>query len=289
MTSVEIIKIGTRESPLAMWQARHAQKLLQEKFPSITFELISRKTQGDKNTELPLSKFSDKGVFTKELDDILLNRQVDCAVHCVKDLPTVLDSRMEIICYLKREAPNDCILIDQAKHKNVTTLSQLPHGSKIGTSSLRRKALLRRFFRAQHPQAENVDDIYSIEEIRGNLGTRLNKLLKEQLFDAIMLAYVGVDRLEWTKRNNENVKDLCVTKLSDIQFPYCVGQGALALVCRSSKWTINSSEQSHDANLQSRFSQLNDIYTQLLCEAERSLLRELEGGCKVPVAVRTYR
>ena len=280
--TVDKVIIGTRESKLAMWQAKFAHRLLSESTDKTiaTFEIKGMTTKGDKDQNTSLSKFSDKGIFTKELDVALLESTIDCAVHCVKDLPTTFHHDLGIASYLKRGLKNDVVLIDKTRHPNAKSINDLPNNSIIGTGSLRRQSLLKSF---------KFDNNICIKGIRGNLNTRLNKLVVQNLYDAIILAHIGVERLGWMMHENQikNNKDevdqnalkINVIPLSMSSFPYAIGQGALAIMCREK-----------DIQQQSKIYQilkgLNNFHSEMVCKMERNLLRVLEGGCKVPIATR---
>ena len=278
-------KIGTRKSNLAMFQANLVRELMVEYLDNTkTYEVVGIKTKGDKDTKTPLSHFSldiicfyryivyilcilnniiyyrDKGIFTKELDIALLNNEIHCAVHCIKDLPTKLPSGLEIGCYLKRGIPNDCCLVNKNKYPNVKSMRDLPKNSVIGTSSLRRKALIYYNYGKTHS--------FKIKDIRGNLDTRLRKLMNDE-YDAILLAKIGVERLKWI-----NNKNLTIIKLKKDKFPYAVGQAGLGIV-------INS--KNIDVKTMLHNNKINDITCEIQCIMERTLLSILEGGCKVPI------
>lgn len=276
------VVIGTRESKLAMWQAKYAYRLLTEATneSTATFEIKGMTTKGDKDQNTSLSKFSDKGIFTRELDNALLENNIDCAVHCVKDLPTSFNDELGIACYLKRGAKNDMVLIDKIRHPNAKSIADLPNGSIVGTGSLRRQSLLKSF---------GFKNNISVQGIRGNLNTRLRKLVVDNLYDAIILAQIGVERLGWMMHENkiknkendidQNALKINVFPLPMYSFPYAIGQGALAIMCRKK----DIDEETPIVNI---IRPLNDFHAEMCCEMERSLLRELEGGCKVPIATR---
>jgi len=250
------MKIGTRDSELAMWQAKHVNAML--KRLGLETEIVGMKTMGDIDLKSALSTFSNKGIFTKELDAALLLKKVHIAVHSMKDLPTTLEDGLFLGAVLERGAIEDALVIS-AKHKNnkpITSLDTLPTGSLVGTSALRRRAVLRR-----HYPGLQVDDV------RGNLQTRLAKLDNPKLkFDALILARTGLERV--------NLGDRISEVLDSKRFGYAVSQGALAVVCRTA-----------DGLSREVLSKLNHAPTYLRTAAERSLLKTLEGGCKVPIAV----
>ena len=269
----KVIKIGSRKSQLAMWQANMAKHLLSQKYGNekeeqFTFDVQKIAATGDKNLNQPLSQFSDKGVFTKELDKALLDRSIDCAVHCVKDLPTTLEGGLTIGCYLKRGKRNDCLVIDNSRFPHISDVNDIDRYFRIGTSSLRRGAMIKHKF----PEI-------SVNDIRGNLNTRLEKLIDSKLYDGIILAQIGVERLEWDEykyKNSEtthgNKIDITISPIDTDLMAYCVGQGGLAIVCRD-----------NDKRMLSILNPMNDFYCNLTCEMERRLLFWLEGGCKIPI------
>jgi len=253
--SCELI-LGTRDSVLAMWQAKHVKALIEAQNPKLKIEIRGMKAMGDRILDIPLSKFSDKGVFSKELDKALICGEIDFAVHCVKDLTTVLPPGLTMAAILKRGTTEDCILMRSDHHAKGMTLSSLPKGAIVGTSSVRRCSILAQ----RYP-------FIKTRNIRGNLQTRYRKLENDG-YDAIMLARIGVERLDWHDRISE--------KLSQFHFPYAVGQGALGIVCREDSPEIKKI-----------LSQFTDKRSWLECEVERALLRELEGGCKLPLGINT--
>ncbi len=241
------INIGTRGSQLALWQANHIKGLLEKNYPNYTFELVKIKTQGDKILDVALSKVGGKGLFVKELEDALLEKKVDFAVHSMKDVPVLLPEGLHLTAITKREDPRDCFL-----SKNYVRLSELPKGAKVGTSSLRRQC-----------QILNLREDLKVEVLRGNVETRIRKMIEGQ-FDAVILAYAGVKRLNLT----DYVKEI----ISENQCLPAIGQGALGIECRVDDEEIN--------NL---LSILNDEDTSFCVKAERAFLRVLEGGCQVPI------
>jgi hydroxymethylbilane synthase len=250
--------VGTRTSALALWQANFVVsrlKSLDSSCPDL--QIIGLNTIGDVDQIKPLSSFASKGVFTKELDIALLDGRIDFAVHCMKDLPTELPTGLQLSAALDRGQLSDAVVVNKQKYPHtIHSLSDLPAGALIGTSALRRRAQINRLF----PHLK-------CEEIRGNVNTRLRKLDEGQ-FDAIILAAVGLERLGM----NERIECL----LSIDQFGYAVGQGALAILTRVGDEKVNE-----------LIGKLNDPSSRLTCEAERGLLKALQGGCKVPIAVNT--
>ncbi len=244
---METIRIGTRDSQLALWQARWVKGRLEEFYPDKKFILVPMKTKWDKILDVPLAKIGDKGLFTKELEHGLLKDEIDCAVHSCKDLPTTLPEGLEIGAFCEREEPRDVFL-----GKDGRTLEELPSGSIIGTSSLRRKA-----------QLQNYRSDLVFADIRGNLQTRWRKLVESDM-DGIVLAAAGVKRMGWEERITEYIPQ--ETMLS------AVGQGAIAVEIAS-----------HRNDIRDLLSVLNHRETELAVRAERTLLHFLEGGCQIPI------
>ncbi|WP_027356314.1 hydroxymethylbilane synthase [Desulfofundulus thermocisternus] len=243
----EEIVIGTRDSQLAMWQARWVLEKLQGLYPQKKFVLKGMKTRGDHILDVALAKIGDKGLFTKELEVALLNGEIDLAVHSMKDLPTSLPEGLTIGAICPREFPGDVLI-----SRSGLTLDKLPPGARIGTSSLRRTAQLLHY----RPD-------FNVITIRGNLTTRLRKL-EELNLDAIILAYAGIHRLGHDER---------ITQL--IPFDICLpaaGQGSIAIEIRAS-----------DSSMQELIRPLDDPSSRAAIIAERALMRKLEGGCQVPV------
>jgi len=244
---MKTIHIGTRDSQLAMWQAEWVQSQLTRLYPQLKFELVPMKTKGDKILDVPLSKIGDKGLFTKELENGLLNGELDLAVHSLKDMPTLLPKGLTISAYCEREEPRDVYL-----SKNGVRLEDLPSGSLLGTSSLRRKAQLKHY----RPDLEFM-------ELRGNLQTRWKKLQESKMV-GIVLAAAGVKRLGWEERITQILpEDLMLS---------AVGQGSIAVEILEER-----------LDLQDLLSKLNHRATEQAVRAERALMRQLEGGCQVPI------
>ncbi|MGP1605165.1 MAG: hydroxymethylbilane synthase [Moraxella sp.] len=244
---MKTITIATRQSPLALWQANFIKQHLQRLYPDIEIKLLTMTTKGDKILDTPLAKIGGKGLFVKELENALLSKQADIAVHSLKDVPMVLPEGLVIGAYCKRHAPTDAFVSNR-----FNALEDLPVGAVLGTSSLRRECQIR----AYRP------DIV-IKSLRGNVGTRLQKL-DDGEFDAIILATSGLQRLELDTRIRHELA-------THISLP-AVGQGALAIECRD------------DAAILSLLKPLNDDKTALCVCAERAMNTELEGGCQVPIA-----
>ncbi|MGK7875237.1 MAG: hydroxymethylbilane synthase [Xenococcaceae cyanobacterium] len=252
--SERTIRIGSRKSQLALVQTYWVQEQLQQHFPDIQFEVETMSTQGDKILDVALAKIGDKGLFTKELELVMLNNQIDLAVHSLKDLPTQLPEGLMLGCVTKRVDPADALVVNE-KHKD-KQIDTLPEGAVVGTSSLRRLAQLCHHF----PHL-------TFKDIRGNVNTRLAKLDAGE-FDAIILAVAGLQRLGMGDRIHQIIP-------SEISL-HAVGQGALGIECRAG-----------DPEILELLKALEDQPTRDRCYAERALLRELEGGCQVPIGVNT--
>lgn len=244
---MNIIRIGTRASQLALWQANHIADLLRAEYPDADVQLVTFTTKGDTILDKSLPSIGGKGLFTEELESALLNGDIDCAVHSLKDLPTDITFGVTIGAITER-APVEDVLI--SKHN--LSLSDLPAGAKIGTSSLRRSAQIR-----------HVRDDLEFIDIRGNVPTRINKALADDgNYDAIILARAGVERLGLMHH---------VTQILplEVMLP-APGQGAIAVQCR---------DEDEDF-----FARLTHLPTLLTVTVERSFLQRLQGGCSVPVA-----
>ena len=253
-TDKDTVRIGTRKSQLALVQTYWVKAELEKHFPTIDFEVEKMSTQGDKILDVPLAKIGDKGLFTKELEVGMLNKTTDFAVHSLKDLPTNLPEGLMLGCVTKRVDPADALVVNQ-KHQD-KKLETLPPGSIIGTSSLRRLAQLRHHY----PHLE-------FKDIRGNVNTRLAKLDSGE-YDAIILAVAGLQRLGMGDRIHQHIAP-------EISL-HAVGQGALGIECREG-----------DEEILKILKVLEDLDTRDRTLAERSFLRELEGGCQVPIGVNT--
>jgi len=243
--------IGSRGSKLALTQAEIIKTELQAVDTSLNIRIEIIKTSGDIKTE-PLAAIGGKGVFTKELEEALLRRTIDVAVHSLKDLPTIVPDGLSIAAICKREDPRDALVLGR-KLRRVASIKALPEGTVIGTSSPRRLAQLK------HLRSDLI-----IKELRGNIDTRL-RTLDEQNYDALVLACAGLRRLGLEKRINVAIP------VGDM-LP-AVGQGALGLEIRSD-----------DAETSAIVTQLDHKFTRLACAAERSFLRALGGGCQLPIA-----
>lgn len=249
-----IIRIGSRKSQLALVQTHWVQGELAKNFPDISFEVVEMSTQGDKILDVALAKIGDKGLFTKELEQGMLNQDIDFAVHSLKDLPTKLPDGLILGCVTERVNPADALVVN-AKHQD-KQLDTLPEGAVIGTSSLRRLAQLRHYY----PHL-------AFKDVRGNVNTRLAKLDAGE-YDAIILAVAGLERLGMSDRVHQVIP-------AEISL-HAVGQGALGIECRQG-----------DQEILDVIKVLEDIPTSDRTLAERAFLRELEGGCQVPIGVNT--
>lgn len=248
------IRIGSRKSQLALVQTYWVQEQLQKHFPDRQFEVHTMSTQGDKILDVALSKIGDKGLFTKELELSMINQQIDLAVHSLKDLPTNLPEGLVLGVVTERENPADALVV-HAQHKD-KQLETLPEGAIVGTSSLRRLAQLRHHF----PHL-------TFKDIRGNLNTRLKKL-DDGEYDAIILAVAGLERLGMGDRVHQVIPP-------EVSL-HAVGQGALGIECRAG-----------DTEVLELLKAIEHLSTAQRCNAERAFLRQLEGGCQVPIGVNT--
>ncbi len=242
------IKIGSRGSALALWQANWVRDSLLKKYPELTVTITKIVTSGDKFLDVPLSEVGGKGLFTKEIEEALLDHKIDVAVHSMKDVPAELPEGLSMPIITEREDPRD-VLISQGN----ISLKNLADGAKVGTSSLRRQSQLLKF----RPDLK-------IAPLRGNVGTRIKKLENND-YDAIVLAAAGVRRLEWEDKISEYID-------TEICLP-AIGQGALGLEIRS-----------NDQNILQYISGFDHQQTHVALTAERVLLKKLQGGCQVPIA-----
>ncbi|MDQ6992005.1 MAG: hydroxymethylbilane synthase [Mariprofundus sp.] len=241
------IRIATRRSPLALWQAEYIAAELQKMSPDITTELVTIVTRGDKILDVPLAQVGGKGLFTKEIDEALLDGRADIAVHSMKDVPTLLPAGTAIRAYPERADPRDAVATITGGG-----LDSLPEGATIGTSSLRRVAQLQ----ARYPSFKFVS-------VRGNIQTRLSKLGVE--VDAIILAAAGIRRMGMEEQMHEFID-------TEVLLP-AVAQGTLGIQTRDGDDEINAFVD-----------RLNDTDTVDRTRAERAFLARLEGGCQVPIA-----
>ena len=239
------LRIGSRGSQLALWQANHVASLLRAQGHSVDITVI--KTTGDKITDVALSKVGTKGMFTKEIEEALASREIDLAVHSLKDVPTELQPQFELAAIMKREDPRDAFISVNFSH-----LDELPQGARVGTSSLRRQCQLK----ALRPDLQVIP-------LRGNVDTRLRKLTSGE-YDAIVLSAAGVHRLGLDQhvRYRIPVEQMCPA----------AGQGVLAIEIRH-----------HDTQTRSRLEFLDHLETRAAISCERALLAALGGGCQVPI------
>lgn len=240
------LRIGTRGSLLAKWQAEFVRKQLFAG-AGVEAEIVIIKTSGDKLQGAPLSQIGGKGIFIKELEEALLEETIDLAVHSVKDVPTDTPSRLMFPAVCRREDVRDCLV-----GANGATLASLRTGARVGTGSLRRQAQLRRL----RPDLD-------IRDLRGNVDTRLRKVESGE-YEAVMLSKAGLDRLGWSARITET--------MSPEVFLPAVGQGAIALECRLK-----------DTEAAELVGGLDDAESRTAIIAERALLSALHGGCQVPL------
>lgn len=241
------IKIGSRGSPLALWQANWIKGQLEKQYPDIPVEIVIIKTSGDKIQDVPLAKIGGKGLFVKEIEEALLRKDIDFAVHSMKDMPIKFPYALCIASVTKRENPFDALI-----SKNNIKLDELPKGAKVGTGSLRRISQLLHY-------RSDLDLI----PLRGNLDTRIKKLKTEGL-DAIILAAAGLIRMGWEDKISEIIGP-------EILLP-AMGQGAVGIEARKS-----------DVDNQILLADLDDENTHLALDAERAIVTQLEGGCNVPI------
>lgn len=242
------IRIATRKSPLALWQANFVKVQLQTLHTNLMVELIPMVTQGDVLLDSPLSKLGGKGLFVKQLEQAMLDNKADIAVHSIKDIPAEFPEGLGLTTICQRDDARDAFVSNQ-----YASIDELPQGAIVGTSSLRRQCQLK--FAFPH---------LKIKDLRGNVGTRLNKLDHKE-YDAIILAAVGLKRLELTDRIKQYL-DI------DLMLP-AVGQGAVGIETR-----VN------DSTILDLLLPLNDNNTTACIIAERAMNRHLNGGCQVPIA-----
>ncbi len=250
--ALEKLRIATRRSQLAMVQTNWIKQELEKAHPRLSISIEAMATQGDKILDVALAKIGDKGLFTKELETQMLDGQADIAVHSLKDLPTNLPEGLMLGCVTEREDPADALVVNE-KNK-IYKLESLPEGSVVGTSSLRRLAQLR------HHYPHLV-----FKDVRGNVITRLEKL-DSQEYDCLILAAAGLTRLGFANRIHQLIQP-------EISL-HAVGQGALGIECNAKNKDVLEIIQT-----------LEHKETSQRCLAERAFLRELEGGCQVPIGV----
>ena len=245
--SAQPVRIATRKSPLAMWQAEHVAAALRKAHPGLEVEILGMTTQGDKILDTPLAKIGGKGLFVKELEQRMLAGDADIAVHSMKDVPVELPEGLHLAVILEREDPRDAFVSNQ-----YADLDALPEGARVGTSSLRRQCQL----------ADRRPDL-EIIPLRGNVNTRLRKL-DDGEYDAIILASAGLLRLGF----GERIRSFIAT---DDSLP-AIGQGAIGIECRAD-----------DARINTLLAPLHHADTAACVIAERAMNQRLEGGCQVPI------
>lgn len=241
------LRIGTRASQLALWQANWVKSELEKRYPGMAVELVKIKTIGDKILDVPLAQVGGKGLFVKEIEEAMLRGEIDIAVHSMKDVPTEFPEGLGLYCITEREDPRDAVISRNVK------FADLPKGARIGTSALRRQAQLLKV----RPDLEMVI-------IRGNVETRIRKLNEENL-DAVILAAAGLKRLGFTDQVSEYLS-------AELSIP-AIGQGALGIECRLD-----------DEQIKETIAFFNHPDTAHAVRAERALLWRCEGGCQVPIA-----
>lgn len=244
----ELLRIATRKSPLALWQAHYVSDLLRHHHPDLKIELITMTTQGDKILDTPLAKVGGKGLFVKELETGMLEGRADIAVHSMKDVPVEFPDGLHLTVICEREDPRDAFVSN-----NYSSLDALPQGASLGTSSLRRQSQIA----ARRPDLKIID-------LRGNVNTRLQKLDNGE-YDAIILAAAGLKRLKFEERITEFLS-------TEVSLP-AIGQGAVGIECRID-----------DARVNNLIAPLNDHKTKIRVLAERAMNQRLQGGCQVPIA-----
>lgn len=254
MSAAAALRIGTRASALALWQARHVAARLAAQSGAPAAQLVHISTSGDRELEAPLWQVGGRAFFTREIDRALLEGTVDVAVHSLKDLPTQIEAGLALAATLRRADPRDALV-----SRSGATLAALPRGARIGTSSLRRRAFLARL----RPDA-------TLLELRGNVPTRIERLRRGD-YDAVVLAAAGLERLGLGGEVSEY--------LDPDGFPPAVSQGVIGVCVRAA-----------DAATLRWVAPLDDHEARLAATAERALLRRLEGGCQVPLgALATVR
>lgn len=241
------IRIGTRASRLALWQAEFIASSLRRQYPTMAVEIVKIQTRGDKILDIPLAKIGGKGLFTQELELRMSAGEIDLAVHSLKDVPTELPAGFKLAAITKRAQPFDAFVSN-----NYQSLSELPSGAVIGTSSLRRSA-----------QILNLRPDVKIENLRGNVDTRLRKLDAGN-FDAIILAAVGLERLGYSARIRQILTEMIPA----------AGQGALAIEIRE-----------NDSDTADAVKFMNDVDTCAAIKVERQFLQAVNGSCQIPVGI----
>jgi hydroxymethylbilane synthase len=245
---VKTLKIATRNSPLALWQAEYVKQQLIERYPDLNVELVSMTTEGDRFLDAPLIAVGGKGLFIKELEQAMLAGEADIAVHSMKDVTIDLPDELALPVIMKREDTRDVFISNK-----YDSLEGIPENSVVGTSSLRRQSQVK----ALHPKIE-------LKDLRGNVGTRLRKL-DEGGYDGILLAAAGIIRLGLGERITQLIPQ-------SVLLP-AIGQGAIGIECRAG-----------DNTVQEIIAPLNDHDTSLCVQTERAFSRRLFGGCQLPIA-----
>lgn len=260
-TGPNIINVGTRKSPLAMRQAEIVVATLKSLAPEMDFPIHGMTTTGDRDQNTALYNFGGKGLWTNQLEAKLVNKELDIVVHCLKDMPTVLPEGCVLGAITTREDPRDTLVLKKewADENGWKKLSDLPAGSVIGTSSIRRIAQLRR----RYPNLKFKDH-------RGNIQTRLRKLEEDPELSGIILAAAGLQRMDLDSHISQYLE------FDNGGILYAVGQGALTVECREG-----------DERVLNIIKKLEEEKTTLACLTERSVMRTLEGGCSVPIGVET--
>ncbi len=243
-----IIRIATRKSPLAIWQAEEVKRQLRQHHPDLAVELVGMMTQGDIILDTPLAKIGGKGLFVKELEIGMLEGKADIAVHSMKDVPMELPEGLHLPIILEREDPHDAFVSNK-----YTSLDDLPQHAKVGTSSMRRQTQIKEY----RPDLDILD-------LRGNVNTRLSKLDNGE-YDAIILATAGLMRLGFDERITQ--------RIPTTQSLPAIGQGAIGIECRDNDERVNA-----------LLSPLNHPDTSIRVTAERAFNTRLNGGCQVPIA-----
>ncbi|MFT5140396.1 MAG: hydroxymethylbilane synthase [Lysobacterales bacterium] len=244
-----VLRIATRKSALAMWQARHVQSLITQSLSGTKVELIPIVTEGDRIQDRPLSTVGGKGLFLKELEYALLNDEADLAVHSMKDVPAGVTEGLALDVVLRRANPFDAFVSNSA-----SSFETLPAGGRVGTSSLRRQCQMA----ALRPDLQFLD-------LRGNVDTRLRKL-DDGEYDAVILACAGLERLGWGDRITQQLKP-----------PHFLPASTQGIICLQFR--------SNDLSVWKEISHLNDDNTSIQARAERTVAYELEGSCQLPLAV----
>nr|VFK23621.1 MAG: hydroxymethylbilane synthase [Candidatus Kentron sp. MB]VFK27975.1 MAG: hydroxymethylbilane synthase [Candidatus Kentron sp. MB]VFK74490.1 MAG: hydroxymethylbilane synthase [Candidatus Kentron sp. MB] len=244
----ETIRIATRRSPLAMWQATYVGDRLREYYPDIDIRLVPIVTEGDRISDTPLARIGGKGLFVKELERALLDGSADIAAHSMKDVPAILPDKLALPVILAREDPRDALISNRDSR-----LDELSSGARIGTCSLRRQC-----------QVRELRSDLELMDLRGNVGTRLSKLDAGE-FDGIILAVAGLKRLGFQDRISETFPQSVILP--------AIGQGAIGIECRR-----------EDIHTGAKIRILNDLPTARCVQAERAMNGVLAGGCQAPVA-----